>query len=46
MTDRQHSRIPHPGANYRMKGSRKRYKFRTKVEIGDRTNPQSIAKPD
>ena len=46
MTDRPHSRIPHPGATYRMKGSRKRYKFRTKGEIGDRTSPQSIAKPD
>lgn len=46
MTDKPHSRIPHPGATYRMKGSRKLYKFRTKGEIGDRSNPQSIAKPD
>ena len=46
MTDRPHSRIPHPGATYRMKGSRKLYKFRTKGEIGDRTSPQVTAKPD
>ena len=40
MTDKPHSRIPQPGATYRMKGSRKLYKFRTKG------GEQSIAKPD
>ena len=40
MTDKPHSRIPTPGATYRMKGSRKLYKFRTKG------GEQSIAKPD
>ena len=44
--ERPHSRIPTPGATYRSKGSRIKYKFRTKGEIGDRTNPQVSAKPD
>jgi hypothetical protein len=45
MTDKPHSRIPTPGATYRMRGSRKLYKFRTK-EPTTGSNPQAVAKPD
>ena len=45
MTDKPHSRIPSPGATYRMRGSRKLYKFRTK-EPTTGSNPQAVAKPD